>query len=46
MEISKRLNTNIVVRQRLVKKTWQITIADTQDTWWQKTKKKINDIIN
>ena len=26
----------------MVKKTWQITIADTQDTWWQKTKKKIN----
>lgn len=46
MERSKRINDRVVVRQELINGIWQITIADTQDTWWQKTRKKINDIIN
>lgn len=40
MERSKRLDTNIVVRRRLINGVWKITVADTQSTWWKATKKK------
>ena len=40
MERSKRLDTNIVVRQRLVNKTWVISIANTQESWWGYVKRK------
>jgi hypothetical protein len=46
MEKSKRLDTDIVVRRTLIDGTWKITIAETQNDWWIKTKKIINDIIS
>ena len=46
MEHSKRLGSNIVVRRRISNGVETITIAETQETWWKKTLKKIDDIIN
>lgn len=40
MEISKRLDTDIVVRRRLINGVWKITLADTQSTWWDYVKNK------
>jgi len=36
MEKSKRLDTDIVVRQTLIDGTCKITIAETQNDWWIK----------
>ena len=34
MERSKRLDTDIVVRQTLIDGTWKITIAKKNKFWW------------
>ncbi len=46
MEKSIRLDTDIVIRRKLIDGKWVITIAETDKDWWFKTKKIINDIIN
>jgi len=46
MEYSKRLNSNIVVRRKIINGKEIITIAETQDSWWRKTLNKINALIN
>lgn len=46
MEKSIRLDTNIVVRRNLIDGRWVISIAKTDNDWWLKTKKVINDIIS
>ncbi len=46
MEKSIKLDTDIVIRRKLINGKWVITIAETDKHWWLKTKKMINDIIN
>ena len=44
MEKSIRLNTDIVVKRKLVNGVWKIEVAETMNTWWQKAKHQIYDI--
>lgn len=46
MEKSIRLNTDIVVKRKLVNGVWKIEVADTMNTWWQKAKHQVYDIIS